>query len=107
MRLLDRYLLRELLVPLAYCVSGFLLLWIVADLVTELSSFQRYKVGAGGIAKYYLMKAPENLVLVLPMALLLAMLYALSNHARHQEITAIRGAGVSLWRLCLPYFGVG
>ena len=107
MRLLDRYLLRELLVPLAYCVSGFLLLWVVADLVGELSSFQRYKVGAEGIARYYLLKAPENLVLILPMALLLAMLYALTTHARHHEITAIRAAGVSLWRLCLPYFVVG
>src|SRR5512133_2978520 len=107
MRLLDRYLLRGLVVPLAYGVSGFLLLWVVADLVGELGSFQRYKVGAAGIAKYYLLKAPENVVFVLPMALLLAMLYALTNHARHHEITAIRGAGVSLWRLCLPYFGVG
>jgi lipopolysaccharide export system permease protein len=46
-------------------------------------------------------------VLVLPIALLLALLYTLANHARHNEITAIRAAGVSLWRLCLPYFGVG
>ncbi len=50
---------------------------------------------------------PEFLVLVLPIGLLLAMLYALTNHARHQEITAIRAAGVSLWRLSLPYLGVG
>jgi lipopolysaccharide export system permease protein len=47
------------------------------------------------------------LVVVLPMALLLALLYALTNHARHHEITAIRAAGISLWRLCLPYLIVG
>jgi lipopolysaccharide export system permease protein len=45
--------------------------------------------------------------LVLPIALLLALLYTLTNHSRHNEITAIRAAGVSMWRLCLPYFGVG
>src|SRR5262249_25948203 len=39
--------------------------------------------------------------------LLLALLYALTNHSRHQELTAIRSAGVSLWRLAMPYFGVG
>ena len=27
-RLLDRYLLRELLIPLGYCLSGFLIFWI-------------------------------------------------------------------------------
>jgi len=56
---------------------------------------------------YYLVKIPEMLVLVLPLALLLALLYALSNHNRHQELTAIRAAGVSLWRMAAPYFAVG
>src|SRR6185436_10128917 len=50
---------------------------------------------------------PEFLVFVLPMALLLALLYALTNHSRHHEIAAIRAAGVSMWRLCVPYLGVG
>jgi lipopolysaccharide export system permease protein len=107
MRLLDRYLLRELLAPLGYCLSGFLLLWVVSDLITELSGLQERKLHAIDIAQYYLAKTPEFIVLVLPMALLLALLYALTNHARHNEITAIRAAGVSLWRLCLPYLAVG
>ena len=47
------------------------------------------------------------MVLILPIVLLLALLYALTNHARHNEITAIRAAGISLWRICLPYLGVG
>jgi lipopolysaccharide export system permease protein len=107
MRLLDRYLLRELLVPLGYCLSGFLLLWVASDLITELNGLQEKKLHAVDIARYYLVKTPEFLVLVLPIALLLAMLYTLTNHARHNEITAIRAAGISLWRLCLPYLGVG
>ena len=104
---MDRYLLRELLVPLWYCLSGFLLLWVVSDLITELNSLQEKKLHLGDIAQYYLIKVPEFLVLVLPIALLLALLYALTNHARHNEITAIRAAGISLWRLSLPYFAVG
>lgn len=107
MRLLDRYLLRELLIPLGYCLSGFLLLWVTSDLITELSGLQERKLHAGDIALYYLVKTPEFLVLVLPIGLLLALLYTLTNHARHHEITAIRAAGVSLWRLCAPYLVVG
>src|SRR6516225_11327215 len=107
MRLLDRYLLRELLVPLGYCLSGFLLLWVTADLVNELGSLQQHHLSAADIAKYYLVQAPGFLVLGMPIALLLALLYALTNHARHNEITAIRAAGVSLWRMCLPYLLVG
>ncbi len=107
MRLLDRYLLRELLIPLGYCLSGFLLLWVTADLVNEFGSLQEHKLGTGDIAQYYLVQAPGFLVLGMPIALLLALLYALTNHARHNELTAIRAAGVSLWRLCLPYLAVG
>lgn len=107
MRLLDRYLLRELLVPLGYCLSGFLLLWVTGELVNNLGTLQEHKLHAGDIALYYLVQAPEFLVQGLPIALLLALLYTLTNHARHHEITAIRAAGVSLWRLCLPYLAVG
>src|SRR6267143_1076420 len=51
MRLLDRYLLRELLVPLGYCLSGFVIFWVFADLFTELNSFQSRKLRAGDIAE--------------------------------------------------------
>ena len=107
MRLLDRYLLRELLIPLGYCLCGFLLFWISSDMFVTLGDFQKKELLARDIVEYYVVMLPEFLVLVLPIALLLALLYALTNHARHQEITAIRAAGVSLWRLSLPYLGVG
>jgi len=107
MRLLDRYLLRELLVPLGYCLCGFLIFWISSDLFVKLGDFQKEGMVARDIAEYYVVILPDFLALVLPIALLLALLYALTNHARHQEITAIRAAGVSLWRMSLPYLGVG
>jgi len=106
MRLLDRYLLCELLIPLGYCVGGFLIFWISFDLFKELEAFQQEKLAVGEIVKYYFVKTPELLVTVTPVALLLSLLYALTNHARHHELTAMRAAGVSLWRLCAPYFGV-
>jgi lipopolysaccharide export system permease protein len=107
MRLLDRYLLRELLVPFAYCLVGFWIFWSAFDVFTEMQEFQESGVGIIDLMTYYAIKTPELLVVVLPMALLLALLYALTTHARHHELTAIRAAGVSLWRIALPYLGVG
>ncbi|MCU0770406.1 MAG: LptF/LptG family permease [Verrucomicrobia bacterium] len=107
MRLLDRYLLRELMTPLSFCLGGFFLFWISFDLFSELDDFQERGVGLARIAWYYLLESPSFLRLVLPMGLLLAMLYTLTRHARHNEITAIRAAGISLGRLCLPYLAVG
>src|SRR5258706_11063433 len=107
MRLLDPYLLRELLIPLGYCLGGFVLLIVFFDLFAQLNHFQSIKLRVGDIAEYYLVSLPSTLALVLPMALLLALLYALTNHARHHELTAIRAAGISLWRLSVPYLAVG
>jgi len=106
-RLLDRYLLRELLVPLGYCLSGFLVFWLAFDLFSEMGQLQDQKLRGGDILQYYLARIPEFIVVVIPIALLLALLYTLTNHARHHELTAIRAAGVSVWRLCVPYLGVG
>ena len=107
MRLLDRYLLREFVVPFAYCLVGFLIFWVSSELFQELSDLQRDQLTAMEIVSYYGWKVPELLLTVLPVALLLSLLYALTQHARHHELTAIRAAGVSLWRLSLPYFLVG
>lgn len=107
MRLLDRYLLRELLIPLGFCLGGFLIIWIASDLFRNMGNFQEHRLHGLDVAEYYLVVLPQFLVLVLPLALLLALLYALTQHARHHEISAIRAAGVSLWRLALPYFAVG
>ena len=70
MRLLDRYLLRELLVPLGYCLGGFLMFWIAFDLFTELEGLQENKMRAGDVISYYLVRTPEFLVMVMPIALL-------------------------------------
>ena len=106
-RLFDRYLLRELLTPLAYCLGGFLIFWISYDLFTDLDKFQDAKLHLLDVVEYAVAMTPAFLVTVLPVALLLALLYTLTNHARHNEITALRAAGISLWRLCVPYLLVG
>ena len=108
MRLLDRYLLRELLVPLAYCLGGFLIFYVAFDLIFEINRFQEGHLLFFDVAEYYIVTLPEILAdQVIPVSLLLACLYALTNHTRHNELTAMRAAGVSLWRLSLPYLSVG
>jgi lipopolysaccharide export system permease protein len=107
MRLFDRYLLRELLTPLAYCLGGFALFWVSFSLFGRLDDLQAAKLHLLDVIELCLAWTPECLVTVLPIALLLALLYTLTHHSRHNEITALRAAGIGLWRLCLPYFLVG
>jgi lipopolysaccharide export system permease protein len=107
MRLHDRYLFRELLTPLAYCLGGFLVFWIAYFFFSEIDVMQEHKLGLFDAVEYAAAMTPGFFIMVLPIALLLALLYALTHHSRHHELTALRAAGVSLWRLCAPYFVVG
>lgn len=107
-RLLDRYLLRELIMPLVIILSCFLLLWLVFDIVGTMSDFQQNHLQLPDVVEYYFFKTPKILTEgLVPAALLLATLYALTQHARHNELTAIRASGISLWRVLVPYVFVG
>jgi lipopolysaccharide export system permease protein len=107
-RLLDRYLLRELLVPLGYCLCGFLIFYVAFDLIFQINRFLDNKMLFLDILEYYVVTLPELLVeQVLPVSLLLALLYTLTNLSRYNELTAIRAAGIGLWRLSMPYLAVG
>jgi lipopolysaccharide export system permease protein len=105
---LDRYLLRELLVPLGYCLGGFLIFYVAFDLMFSINRFQDYHMLFRDILEYEAVMLPELLVdQVLPVSLLLALLYTLTNLSRYNELTAIRASGVGLWRLSMPYIMVG
>jgi len=107
MRLHDRYLFREFLAPLAFCLVALMVLVVASDAFTRLGELQDRKLHGWEVVQYLAMDAPAFLVQVLPFALLVAVLAALTQHAKHNEITALRAAGISLWRLCVPYFAVG
>lgn len=107
MRLLDRYLLRELAVPLSYCLSAFLAFWISFDLISNLSDYREAGLGGSGLLLYYAYRMPDLLLIIVPVGMLLGMLYTLTNLTRHHELVAMRAAGISLLRLSVPYFVVG
>ncbi len=107
MRLLDRYLTRELLLPFGMCLGALLILWSTADLLGDLPDLQKAKLHGLDVAEYVLSLAPDKMFILLPVTLLLALLYSLTQHAKHNEITAMRAAGVSLARIAVPYFALG
>ena len=105
MRLLDRYLIREWLVPFIICLSGFMILWIAFDLINGLDEFAG--LSAAEIAQFYWVTLPGHFFVVVPVALLLSLMYAINQHSRHHEFIAIRNAGVGMFRMSSPYLLVG
>jgi lipopolysaccharide export system permease protein len=107
MRLLDRYLLRELLMPLGFCLVGIQSFIIFVTVFSDAGKIEEARLSFGETIGYAAAASMGYLTIVIPVALLLALLMTLTHHARHNELTAMRAAGLSLWRICIPYFIVG
>ena len=107
MRLLDRYVLRHFLLAYFYCIAGFISIWFIFDVSDNISTFLDERVSRSLIAKYYLTQVPQILVILLPVALLLALLFCLGRMSRSNEIVSMLTAGVSLPRLAAPLLLVG
>ena len=105
--ILDRYLLGKLLTPLLYCVLGFVSVWLVWDMGANLPDFLSGHATFPLVARYYLLQLPSVLVLSIPVGLLLALLYTLTQMSRRNEIISMLCAGRSLWRIFAPLFAVG
>jgi len=107
MRLLDRYVLTNFFLPFFYCFSGFLAIWLVFDLYDNGQDFIQYHVPFWKIVAFYGTQFPQIIVISLPIALLLALLYSLSRMSRTNELIAMLTAGKSLSRIVLPLFLAG
>lgn len=106
-KLIDRYLIREFLIPLCYCLAAFMLIYIIYDLSAHLDNYIEDRVPMRFLFQYYLIQMPLVMVQVIPLSILLAIVYCLGALCRNNEITAMRATGISIYRIMLPYLALG
>jgi len=107
MRLLDRYIARECLKLLGFCLGIFVGVYVIVDLFEKFSKFLEAHVEPALILRYYLFSLPNLFLQVLPVAVLLASLLTLGGLARHNEVLAMKMGHVSTLRIALPCIAVG
>jgi lipopolysaccharide export system permease protein len=100
--IMDRYLTSELIPPFLFGVGAFSSIGVTIDAVFELV---RKIVESGlpvGIAlQVFLLTLPKFVVLAFPMSTLLATLMTYSRLSSESELIALRGCGVSVYRMVL------
>jgi lipopolysaccharide export system permease protein len=107
MRLLDRYVIRNFLQAYFYCIAGFLSIWLIFDVSDNISTFIDEHFGFMLTVRYYLTQVPEVFIILLPVALLLALLFSLGRMSRANEIVSMLTAGVSIPRVLTPLIAIG
>jgi LPS export ABC transporter permease LptG len=107
MTIFDRYVLRKFSAPFLYCFIGFVGIWFIFDLADNLQDFIQGKASMEALLDYYASQIPEIIVIALPLATLLALLYSLAAMSRANEIISMLGAGLSVVRILAPLMLVG
>ncbi len=107
MKLIDKHLLRELLVPLAYCFGGFAMILVISEMFGDVNRILEARPGWLIIVRFYLSTLGPMLQFLVPASLMLATLYTLYGLTRNSELIAMRACGIGIYRLMLPFVGVG
>jgi lipopolysaccharide export system permease protein len=107
-KILDRYILKELVGPFVFGVAAFTLIFVAADLLLNLAELMaQHGLGFLDAAKLFLYSLPQYAVWTFPMAMLLATLMALGRLSSESEMVAMWAGGVSFSRLVVPVVAAG
>ena len=105
--LLDRHVTRTYLGVLLLVVTAFWAIYTLVEFLDLFDDIQQHRVKGGVVLRYFAYHSPAILQLVCNVAVLVTTLTALGILARRNEITAMKAAGVSLYRVCLPVVMLG
>jgi lipopolysaccharide export system permease protein len=108
MKIIDRYVLRELAAPFLFGVGAFAAVFIGGSLLFKFARLVAEQgMPLGRALLVFLYWLPGYVVLTFPMAALLAALLAFGRMSGDGETTAIRAGGVSLLRVMVPVMAAG
>ncbi len=101
-KLLDRYIVREMIAPSAIGLLVFTFVLLIDQIPRLLAVLVERSADVGTIARVFLNLLPSILAVTVPMAFLLGVLLAFGRMASDSEIVALRAVGVSPMRLLVP-----
>ncbi|HPZ09639.1 MAG TPA: LptF/LptG family permease [Candidatus Eremiobacteraeota bacterium] len=107
MKLLDKYLIKELAGPFFFAILGFLVFMISHILFLLTDVIVNKNIPFGVIARMMLLRMPAIMVLTFPVAILFGTVLSISGMVASNEITALRSIGISFPRIMVPFLVVG
>jgi LPS export ABC transporter permease LptF len=102
MRIVGRYICREVFSYALLGLAVFTFVFFVPQLVRLMEIIVRHSAGAGDIAQLFLCTLPPVLTFTLPMAVLVGVLIGLGRMSADSEIIALHALGIGLRRLLVP-----
>mgnify|MGYP006275654143 CR=1 FL=1 len=103
MKIVYRYVLRELIQPFLFGVFAFTSIFVGSDVLISLAKLMmEYGLAITTTVQLFFLSLPQIIVWTFPMSMLLASLLAFGRLSGDSEITALKAGGVSFVRLVVP-----
>ncbi|HCA28038.1 MAG TPA: LPS export ABC transporter permease LptG [Betaproteobacteria bacterium] len=107
MKILHRYLARELLSSTFLVLAALLMLFGFFDFIHELGDLGKGHYDLSKIVVYVLLSLPGHVYELFPIATLIGAVFALSQLVVHSELTVMRASGVSVRDLAASMLKTG
>jgi LPS export ABC transporter permease LptF len=107
MKLIDRFLSRELLVNVAFAIAVLSLVLVVGNIFRKLLPLLvNHDVPIEYLLTFIAYVLPFSLIFTIPWGLLTAILLVFGRLSADNELIALRSNGISITRICIPLAGI-
>ncbi len=108
MSLLNRYIIKKILSKYLFLIVGFLILFLIVDIIENIDTFSESEISKSQIFYYYIYSIPWFVSIALPMTTLLSTIFTIGELQKHHELTALKASGISLKKLSFIFiiFGI-
>jgi lipopolysaccharide export system permease protein len=102
MRLIERYLFRQMLWPTVAATTALAAVALLSGTLSEIDILVNQHQSFAVFAKLIALSVPQDVAMVLPISLFVAALIALNRLHTEQEIVVCFAGGMSRWRVISP-----
>jgi lipopolysaccharide export system permease protein len=102
MRIITKYVLREILTPFGVTLTVFTLIFILGNLMQLIDLIVQKGVGIFTVLRLLGYTLPFLMVYIIPMSFFISILLGFLRLAGDNEVTALKGSGLSFFQLLPP-----
>ncbi len=101
-QLVDTYVLTQFLFYLVLLLASFVFMTQIFTFFDLLGDIVRNKISMATVVEYLFFLTPQLIYETMPMSVLVAVLVTFGVLTKHNEVTAFKASGISLYRLTTP-----
>ncbi len=100
--ILSRYIFKELITPFAVSISFLTFIFLMTRIPEITNMVVNYNTGIASLVMLLIYTIPRFMELTIPLSVMIAVLLTVMRMSNDNEITALKGSGISLSRLVYP-----